>query len=167
MLQVGLLWFDDDAKRPLAQKVADAVARYGERLGGVPTVCQLNPAAATLLAAQRQTQRERAKRERVKAAKAGRGRGVSARVPRLPRLVPDPSLPSNYFFVGNDEAQSGAVEQAVLAPPAVPAVPAQPVRAKRAAPASAAAASAPDAASSTTRPHPAHFSSRYAPQFEQ
>jgi hypothetical protein len=79
MLIVGLLWYDDDARRPVAQKIADAVARYQERLGGRPTVCQLNPRqAATLTAAK------------------------AATVPQV-RLMPDETLRPNYFLVGIEE----------------------------------------------------------------
>ena len=51
MIQIGLLWYDDDVRHPLPRKIADAVARHEERLGLVPNLCQLNPAQATALAA--------------------------------------------------------------------------------------------------------------------
>ena len=83
MLKAGLLWFDDDARRPLAQKIADAVARYQERLGERPSVCQVNPGQAATLAT---------------------GKGAP---PQPLLLVPDATLRPNYFLVGVD---SGAVE---------------------------------------------------------
>lgn len=47
----GLLWFDDDNRRPIQQKIAEAAQRYRERVGFEPTICQLNPAQATALEA--------------------------------------------------------------------------------------------------------------------
>ena len=44
MMASGLLWYDDDIRRPLALKVAEAAQRYRERVGYEPTTCQLNPA---------------------------------------------------------------------------------------------------------------------------
>ena len=88
MLTLGLLWYDDDARRPIPQKIAEAVARYQERVGGRPTVCQLNPRQAVSLAS----------------AKAGA-------LPPL-RLVPDETLRSNYFLVGIEEGD----EPQILAP---------------------------------------------------
>lgn len=46
MLKVGLLWFDDDLKRPLAAKLDEAVERYEERFGARPTSVHLHPAQA-------------------------------------------------------------------------------------------------------------------------
>lgn len=43
MIAEGLLWFDDDSKRPVTEKIAYAVERYSERTGWRPTVCETNP----------------------------------------------------------------------------------------------------------------------------
>jgi hypothetical protein len=43
-MDVGMLWFDDDAKRPLNDKVARAVEHYKTKYGATPTVCFVNPA---------------------------------------------------------------------------------------------------------------------------
>ncbi len=40
---IGLLWFDDDPRRDLKQKVADAAKRYAEKFGRPPTVCYVHP----------------------------------------------------------------------------------------------------------------------------
>ena len=45
----ALLWFDDDIKRPLQQKILDGVERYRERMGYEPTQVHLNPAQAKAL----------------------------------------------------------------------------------------------------------------------
>ena len=43
-MQEGLLWFDNDPKRKLADKVKQAATRYQRRLHSKPTVCYLNVA---------------------------------------------------------------------------------------------------------------------------
>ncbi len=41
-----LIWYDNDRKRKLAEKVAQAAERYTERFGRSPEVVLLNPAQA-------------------------------------------------------------------------------------------------------------------------
>jgi hypothetical protein len=43
-MNIGMLWYDDDTKRPLSEKVARAVDYYKAKYGSVPTVCFVNPA---------------------------------------------------------------------------------------------------------------------------
>jgi hypothetical protein len=43
-MDIGMLWYDDDAKRPLGEKVARAVDYYKTKYGSLPTVCFVNPA---------------------------------------------------------------------------------------------------------------------------
>ena len=89
MIATGLLWYDDDTRRPLAAKIADAAQRFRERVGYEPTTCQLNPA----LAQQATAQREQPKRRSRKLAEEP--------APEIPvRLEPSDSLRPNYFFVG-------------------------------------------------------------------
>ncbi len=40
---MGLLWFDDDPRRGLKQKVENAARRYRERFGRDPAVCYVHP----------------------------------------------------------------------------------------------------------------------------
>ena len=40
-----MLWFDDDASRTLAEKVARAVAYYAQKYGRAPTACYVHPSA--------------------------------------------------------------------------------------------------------------------------
>lgn len=42
-MKQGLLWFDNDPKRKLADKIAQAVARHLKKFGYNPTVCYTNP----------------------------------------------------------------------------------------------------------------------------
>src|SRR5258708_4146260 len=85
MIETGLLWYDDDSRRPVAVKIAEAAQRYRERVGLEPTTCQLNPAQAPTPAA------EQPRRKR-KDAQAALSIGL--------RLVPPPTLRPKYFFVG-------------------------------------------------------------------
>ncbi|MFN8453548.1 MAG: hypothetical protein U0401_02575 [Anaerolineae bacterium] len=41
-MREGLLWFDNDPKHKLADKVGQAAARYQVRFGRRPTLCYLN-----------------------------------------------------------------------------------------------------------------------------
>lgn len=43
MIQEGLLWFDDDPKRSVSDKVARAVRRYEQKYGHSPDVCYVHP----------------------------------------------------------------------------------------------------------------------------
>ena len=43
MIQEGLLWFDDDPGRAVADKVARAVQRYQQKYGHAPDVCYVHP----------------------------------------------------------------------------------------------------------------------------
>lgn len=41
-MKSGLLWFDDDPGRDLAQKVAQAAYRYRQKFGVVPDTCYVH-----------------------------------------------------------------------------------------------------------------------------
>ncbi|WP_347243348.1 hypothetical protein [Thermogutta sp.] len=47
---IGLLWFDDDPKRSLGQKVENAARRYIEKFGHPPNVCYVHPSMLNGLA---------------------------------------------------------------------------------------------------------------------
>jgi|GEM_PF-6327096 len=84
----ALLWFDDDIKRPLQQKILDGVERFRERMGYEPTEVHLNPAQAKALEHAAQA--------------PGKRRGKS--VPPLPelhlRLLPTESMRPHHFLIG-------------------------------------------------------------------
>jgi hypothetical protein len=42
-MDIGMLWFDDDARRTLDEKVARAVEHYRTKYGVMPTVCFVHP----------------------------------------------------------------------------------------------------------------------------
>jgi hypothetical protein len=85
----ALLWFDDDIKRPLQQKILDGVERYRERLGYEPTEVHLNPAQAKALE---------------EAMQAPNKRRSKSSVPPLPelrlRLLPTESMRPHHFLIG-------------------------------------------------------------------
>ena len=43
-MKQGMLWFDDDPKRALSDKVERAANRFNEKYGMVPTLAYANPA---------------------------------------------------------------------------------------------------------------------------
>ncbi len=43
-MDIGMLWYDDDNRRSLSEKVARAVDFYKTKYGSPPTVCFINPA---------------------------------------------------------------------------------------------------------------------------
>ena len=46
-MNVGMLWLDDDAKRPLEEKVTRAVEYYEQKYGQLPELCLVNPTQLT------------------------------------------------------------------------------------------------------------------------
>jgi hypothetical protein len=89
MMKLGLLWFDDDAKRKVAEKLDEAAERYEERFGVRPTLVHLNPAQAEGLAHRRL------------------------------RVYGDASLRRNYFLVGVDDADAPAEQPLAVSAVAV------------------------------------------------
>lgn len=45
-MKQGFLWFDNDLKKEMASKVAEAIQRYKSKFGTDPHVCYVNPAEA-------------------------------------------------------------------------------------------------------------------------
>ena len=43
MMEQGLLWFDNDPKRSLEDKIAQAAERYSQKFGQQPNTCYVNP----------------------------------------------------------------------------------------------------------------------------
>lgn len=97
MIAEGLLWFDDDARRPIIAKIADAIERYSERTGWRPTICEAHPAQAEAATAElaRAAAKEAHRRTPAKAS--------ATPPPSLPsglRILPNPTLRPNYFLIG-------------------------------------------------------------------
>jgi len=43
-MRVGLLWYDNDPKKNLAQRIEEAISRYEEKFGKKPNTCYIHPA---------------------------------------------------------------------------------------------------------------------------
>ena len=119
MIAEGLLWFDDDPRRPLQEKIANAIERYSERTGWLPTVCETNPAQAESFlathalnasAATAAPTRRRASAATPATATAPSRRQTKAATPvvALPpklRVTPNATLRPNYFLVGAEPGE--------------------------------------------------------------
>ena len=44
-MEIGLLWYDGDPKRPLEDKIGQAAERYREKYGRWPNTCYVHPQA--------------------------------------------------------------------------------------------------------------------------
>jgi hypothetical protein len=44
-MNTGMLWFDNDPKKGLAKKIAEAVQYYRTKYGQTPNLCMVNPSA--------------------------------------------------------------------------------------------------------------------------
>ncbi len=43
-MRIGLLWYDNDPKKALEQRVREAMDRYREKFGRAPNTCYIHPA---------------------------------------------------------------------------------------------------------------------------
>ena len=42
-MRIGLLWFENDSKKALEQRVQEAMERYREKFGKAPNTCYIHP----------------------------------------------------------------------------------------------------------------------------
>lgn len=98
MISEGLLWFDDDPRRPFSAKVVEAARRFSERTGWAPTACEVNPQT---LAQFRPPAPASAtpKARRGARAKAAALQDEEVAALRL-RMTANPSLRPNHILVG-------------------------------------------------------------------
>jgi hypothetical protein len=54
MMKIGLLWYDDDPKCGLSDKVSRAAKRYVQKFGTPPNVCYVHPSAIDACGATRE-----------------------------------------------------------------------------------------------------------------
>jgi hypothetical protein len=98
-LNIGLLWFDDDPRKPLARKVGEAAERYWQRFAVAPTACHIwrspDPGPKT-------TPASPAAEERLDLLLPS----IAGESPRLLSLalVPSATIRPNYFWVGVDDS---------------------------------------------------------------
>lgn len=88
-MNVGLMWYDDDPKKPIESKIEQAAARYREKYGQAPNACYVNSNAG--------------------AAPTGKAAGAQGGL----RVIPAAAIRPNYFWVGVDSTEAG--EQPVTA----------------------------------------------------
>ncbi len=79
-MKIGMLWFDDDPRRGLDEKVLRAVSYYQQKYGQKPTVCYVHPTALQ------------------PGAKEAQGQPTSVQIRSAPNVLP------HHFWVGNAEA---------------------------------------------------------------
>jgi hypothetical protein len=78
-MKEGLLWYDDNPARELADKVGRAARRYRKKFGAVPNVCYVHPSTLD-------------------------GNGKVHQVGGL-RVASLPSVLRHHFWVGQEEQQ--------------------------------------------------------------
>ncbi|HID86222.1 MAG TPA: hypothetical protein EYP55_02460 [Anaerolineae bacterium] len=94
-MKVGLLWYDDDPKRPFAEKIEAAARRYREKFGVRPNTCYVNPASLPEVAnVRRPTVREVEGPETPASVREGNGRLRQIKVVTTPIILP------NHFWLG-------------------------------------------------------------------
>ncbi len=87
-MKSGMLWFDDDPKRSIEEKVERAAERFREKYGVVPNLCYANP--RTVESGQRAIA--------LKLAAGNSGKGQACVAVRQARSI----LP-NHFWLGVSE----------------------------------------------------------------
>jgi ribosomal protein L40E len=92
-MQTGMLWFDADPKRALADKVARAADRYHVKYGQRPTLCYVNED------------------------QLNSGASLQAEVNGV-RLAGAPNVLRHHLWIGREEAPP--IVEAAPEPPAVP-----------------------------------------------
>jgi hypothetical protein len=89
-MKIGLLWYDDDPRKPSEQKIAQALERYKEKYGLVPDTCYV-PSGMNVTA------------EALSCLISRNGGHDNASMPRL-RVVPSQVVRPNHFWIGVDDA---------------------------------------------------------------
>ncbi len=82
-MQEGLLWYDDDPRRGLAEKIGRAARRYRQKFGAAPDICYVHPLAL-----------------------GGNGNGEGQKVGQV-RVSPLPSVLRHHFWLGQEEKVRG------------------------------------------------------------
>ena len=100
MIAEGLLWFDDDLRRPFSAKMAEAAHRFSERTGWAPTACEAHPQTlaqrgATVVVAAKVGSGGRASR-----AKKASPAPIEEADPLRLRVTANASLRPNFILVG-------------------------------------------------------------------
>jgi hypothetical protein len=92
-MKVGLLWFDDDPGRDLAEKVGRAARRYRQKFGVPADVCYVHPSTLGDDASLRQ-----GSVQATKFSASGRMKKVDG-----VRVSSKPSVLRHHFWIGQEE----------------------------------------------------------------
>ncbi len=92
-MKVGLLWYDDDPGRDLAEKVGRAARRYRQKFGTSPDICYVHPST---LSGNPSTGSGQAPSTKLSA--SGKVRKVGG-----VRIAPLPSVLRHHFWLGREE----------------------------------------------------------------
>jgi hypothetical protein len=101
-MHTGLLWFDDDPKKPMARKIGEAAERYWQRFAVAPTACHVSRSPED---GAKGTQVAQVAQQRL-ALCLPSSDGEAPRLLSL-ALVPSGAIRPNHFWVGVDDALGG------------------------------------------------------------
>jgi hypothetical protein len=111
-MQEGLLWFDADPKRDLAEKVRSAADRYRFKFGRSPNLCYVNPSTLPAsgwpdrqakLVSRSESSVSKTQASRVVGSWKGESDNDSLRLNGV-LLVPADNVQKHYFWIGVEEA---------------------------------------------------------------
>ena len=89
-MKVGLLWYDDDSGRDLAEKVGRAARRYRQKFGTSPNICYVHRSVLHSPASSGQ------------APQGEMGNGKVRKVGGV-RVSPSPTVLRHHFWLGREE----------------------------------------------------------------
>ncbi|MBU0704291.1 MAG: hypothetical protein KKC18_10550 [Chloroflexi bacterium] len=102
-MKEGLLWYDDDPGREMAEKIGRAARRYRQKFGAAPDICYVHPLA---LGGNGNTSTEPALSSStlltVNSAERRSAGGEGQKVGGV-RIAPLPSVLRHHFWLGREE----------------------------------------------------------------
>ncbi len=94
-MKEGLLWYDDNPGRDLAEKIKRAAHRYRQKFGSAPDICYVHP---TTLRSQ------------------GKDDSAQSRTVNGVRVAPLTSVLQHHFWVGREEKRQGGKRKGIAKP---------------------------------------------------
>jgi len=85
-MKEGLLWYDDNPGRDLAEKIKRAARRYHQKFGSAPDICYVHPSTLN---------------------SQGKGGNGKSRTVGGVRVAPLTSVLRHHFWVGREEKRRG------------------------------------------------------------
>jgi len=87
VVKEGLLWYDDDPGRDLAEKIRRAAQRYRKKFGRSPNICYVHPSVMSSLVPEGN----------------GEGQGDKAQKVGGMQVASLPSVLQHHFWLGQEE----------------------------------------------------------------